>query len=138
MLLLKLKKDNVIFASTRLAAVGFDNGSTNYRVYYQDANFLLKESRFEAARGWHVRENCIVAGDAKEGTAIAATSWDDGCEIRLYYLDGHNKIREVSAPPWRINPYSPASAQQAPNTPKAKMECRRSCSRWGLGSRRCR
>jgi hypothetical protein len=76
-----------MLSRTRLAAVGFnesdafDNGSANYRVYYQDSGLLLKESCFEKSKGWFVRENCVVATDAKKHTPLAAVSWANGNEV---------------------------------------------------------
>lgn len=75
----------VMLNHTRLAAVGFDNGQNNYRVFYQDAGLLLKESCFEASKGWYVRENCLVAKDAKKQTPLAAVMWASGQEVIKFY-----------------------------------------------------
>lgn len=72
---------------SRLAAAAFNDGQSNYRVFYQDSSFLLKESCFEDSKGWYIRENCIVANDAKKYTSLAAVSWADGNEVSLPHLD---------------------------------------------------
>ncbi|KAI0448303.1 hypothetical protein F5B21DRAFT_155446 [Xylaria acuta] len=83
-----------MLSHTRLAAVGFNDGQNKYRVFYQDSSLLLKESCFEESKGWYVRENCIVANDAKKLTPLAAVSWASGTEIRVYYMNNKNKIVE--------------------------------------------
>lgn len=89
-----------MLSRTRLAAVAFNesdafnDGSANYRVYYQDSGLLLKESCFEESKGWYVRENCIVATDAKKYTPLAAASWANGNEIRIYYMNNKSKVLE--------------------------------------------
>lgn len=79
----------------RLAAVGSGDGLISYRVYYQDQAGLIKESCFDEDKGWYVRENCIVAKDAKKTSSpLAAVSWAGGNEIRVYYMNSKNMILE--------------------------------------------
>ncbi|KAI3323685.1 hypothetical protein HD806DRAFT_534808 [Xylariaceae sp. AK1471] len=76
-----------MLSHTRLAAVGFDDDQNKYRVFYQDSGLLLKESCFDESKGWYVRENCIVANDAKELTPLAAVSWASGHEVISWSID---------------------------------------------------
>ncbi|RYC61561.1 hypothetical protein CHU98_g4654 [Xylaria longipes] len=92
-----------MLSHTRLAAVGFNDGQNKYRVFYQDSGLLLKESCFEELKGWYVRENCIVANDAKKLTPLAAVSWANGTEepdgsltLRLFYQSAHRELRQTS------------------------------------------
>ncbi|KAF8860191.1 hypothetical protein BDZ45DRAFT_323105 [Acephala macrosclerotiorum] len=78
----------------RLAAVSSSDGSISYRVYYQDQAGLIKESCFDEEKGWYVRENCIVAKDAKKPSPLAAVSWAGGNEIRVYYMNSRSAILE--------------------------------------------
>lgn len=65
----------------RLAAVSSSDGSTSYRVYYQDQAGLIKESCFDEEKGWYVREKGIVAKDAKKHSPLAVVSWAGGNEL---------------------------------------------------------
>jgi len=73
---------------TRLAAIGSREGSVSYRVYYQDLDGLIKESCYDEDKGWYVRENCIVANDAKTYSPLAAVSWASGNEVRVRFRTG--------------------------------------------------
>ncbi|KAF3929781.1 Ankyrin-2 [Dactylella cylindrospora] len=78
---------------TRIAAVNFSVGETQYlRVYYLHGS-KLKELSYNSGKGWHATSGQeVVAHDAKEDTPIAAVSCFGGSEIRVYYLDQHNTL----------------------------------------------
>jgi len=63
------------------------------RVYYQNQDCRIKESCFDTKNGWYARGQDVVV-TAKLYSPIAASSWDKGKQIRVYYLNDQNKICE--------------------------------------------
>lgn len=76
-----------------LAAVDWaDAGGAHVRVYYQDAQNLVREHAYEAGE-WQAGATLATAAS---GSGLAATRWldDDGVHIRIYYQNAQNLICE--------------------------------------------
>jgi len=83
-----------ILNQTPLAALSFeDRDGLHISVYYQDTEGNIRETFFNKARGWHKRPKDIV-GNGKLNTGIAAISWDNGTQIRVYFLSPKNQVVE--------------------------------------------
>ncbi|KAI9764889.1 MAG: hypothetical protein M1839_005692 [Geoglossum umbratile] len=79
---------------TNLDAIEFTDGTRKYiRVYYQNEDNSIRESCFDSDNKWFTRGNA-VATNARRNSPIAVASWNNGTQIRVYFLDNSNKIRE--------------------------------------------
>jgi len=92
---------------TDIAAVGW---SSSVRVYFQDNNDGIRESRLEGT-SWSGGTETDVIGKAKPGSAIAAFSHQE--DIHLYYISDDNTIIEKvgsgwgTAAEWKDGPLTP-------------------------------
>jgi len=83
-----------ILDQTPLAALSFQDGNgLHIRVYYQDVEGNIRETFFDDANGWQRRPEDIV-GRGKLNTGIAAISWDNGTQIRIYFLSQEDQVVE--------------------------------------------
>jgi len=65
----------------------------NIRVYYQNADKVIRESCFNDKQKWYAAGNAVAS--ARENSPIIVTGWNGGTEIRVYYLNTNNKICET-------------------------------------------
>ncbi|TFK64514.1 fucose-specific lectin [Pluteus cervinus] len=80
---------------TSIATIFFSTDTdTHVRVFYQDGNGDIRESFYDHSVGWNTRSNNLVGTAAQKGTGISAVTWNNGGEIRVYYLDQDNNIVE--------------------------------------------
>ncbi|KAH6617482.1 hypothetical protein F5144DRAFT_551927 [Chaetomium tenue] len=83
-----------ILNRSNLAAVSFADGNgDHFRVYYQDAEGYIRETFYDSHNGWAQRDDDFV-GKGKLNTGIAAITWDEGTEIRVYYLSEDSHLVE--------------------------------------------
>jgi len=68
------------------------NKNIHIRVYTQDLNGGIRESRWDGK--WTGGTAQDVIGQAKPTTSLAALSWDNGNQIRVYYLTPENIVGE--------------------------------------------
>ncbi|MCJ1271465.1 hypothetical protein MMC22_011366 [Lobaria immixta] len=86
------------FGNTSLAAVSWNdtNAVTQYRLFHQDENNLIKESAWNSSsRTWHVSNPAI--GNAKAASPIAAVVTGPPhfrFKINLYAIDASNRLLE--------------------------------------------
>ncbi|KAI1174585.1 hypothetical protein F4777DRAFT_599338 [Nemania sp. FL0916] len=79
---------------------------------YNQNSWLVRETRFSTAEGWHAPGDDLVADDALPGSPVAVTGWwIDGpesghsvWETRVYYIDTTGHIRERT----NLTSFSPA------------------------------
>ncbi|TFK63502.1 fucose-specific lectin [Pluteus cervinus] len=80
-----------------LASIQFEDGSGKHiRVYSQDLDLNIVEMFYDdtsSGTGWNERQNYIV-GRARLNTGLAATCWNAGTEIRVYYINDHGTLVE--------------------------------------------
>ncbi|KAI1460350.1 hypothetical protein F4805DRAFT_454774 [Annulohypoxylon moriforme] len=77
-----------------LAAICFEDANgAHIRVYYQDVDGNIRETFYDDGQGWNTRQKDVV-GKGKLNTGIAATSWNQGTEIRVYFLSPTNQVVE--------------------------------------------
>jgi len=71
-------------------------GKKHIRTYYQTNDKKIRETSYEAEKGWFVRENTVIATNARANSPITATHWfkDNKVHIRVYFLDESRKICE--------------------------------------------
>jgi len=76
-----------------LAVVSFTvNNQIHLRVYTQDLNGGIRESRWD--NGWSGGTAKDVIAQAKPHTSLAGLCWDNGGQIRIYYLAADNTVNE--------------------------------------------
>ena len=80
--ILRRKLSDTMPASTYLAATQLT--SQDIRLYYQDDQYLIKESSYDSTNGCYTRKDDVVAVNAKKHTPLAVASWI-----------GKNKVAEV-------------------------------------------
>ncbi|TFK58347.1 fucose-specific lectin [Pluteus cervinus] len=81
-----------------LASIQFqDDSGKHIRVYSQDLNLNLVERFYDnasASAEWTERPTTHIIGRARLSTGLAATCWNSGAEIRVYYIDDHGTLIE--------------------------------------------
>ncbi|KAK3293090.1 uncharacterized protein B0H64DRAFT_205901 [Chaetomium fimeti] len=83
-----------ILNRSNLAAIGFADGNGDHiRVYYQDVEGYIRETFYDNGIGWARRDGDVV-GKGKLDTGIAATTWANGTQIRVYYLSEDDHLVE--------------------------------------------
>lgn len=66
----------------------------NIHVYYQDEDHSIRELKYSADDdAWYENETCVA--NALPGTGLSIITGGDGNEIRLFYQDSQNQIREI-------------------------------------------
>lgn len=82
----------------KFSAIQFlTSAKEQHRVYYQTTDNYIRESSYNDENRWFTSGNGIVTRDAKADSPIAVTCWcekDGETQIRVYYLDYYNNIRE--------------------------------------------
>ncbi|KAI0548120.1 fucose-specific lectin [Xylaria curta] len=76
-----------------IAAVLWSDTRIHQRVYLQDSSENIVEYEWDTANTeWSDKGR--VVGPLRPGRSIAALAWRTGAELRVYYQDDDNKIRE--------------------------------------------
>lgn len=108
-----------ILNRSNLAAISFADGNGDHiRIYYQDAEGYIRETFYDNGRGWARRDGDVI-GKGKLNTGIAATTWDKGTQIRVYYLSEDSHLVERcytggGAGEWSDGSLTRAKIQAAP------------------------
>ncbi|KAL2891956.1 Fucose-specific lectin [Ceratocystis lukuohia] len=106
-----------ILNRTPLAAISYqDDNGDHIRVFYQDMDGYIRQSFYDTGKGWNERKNDIV-GKAKLNTGIAAITWNNGKEIRVYFIGPENTIVERGSSgnnTWYYGPLTKENHKAAP------------------------
>jgi hypothetical protein len=72
--------------NSNLAAVSFTWQQTTFiRVFYQDANSVIRESSFDDKNGWYVTPHTVVTADAEQNSPLAVITSEDGKQVVLRF-----------------------------------------------------
>jgi len=83
---------------TGISAIQWTNNGVHIRVYFQHTDGWVYEAAYDDPRGWTPQAETVKLFQAKQRTPLAAVVWDTQAshppQIRVYYIDDQNAIRE--------------------------------------------
>lgn len=99
---------------TGVSSIHWTNSGEHIRVYFQHTDGWVYEAAYDEPRGWTTPSQTVRLFQAKQRTPIASIVWDTQAshppQIRVYYIDDKNAIREhVYSNGWSNGATLPAS-----------------------------